>query len=170
MAPHSPKRRKLDHDHDEKLSANGGHSESGEENYPSDSDTATDRPLAQRKHTHPGSKHTQDGDDGAIYTGALYNSSMFKLQVDEMLAEVRPNYKKYMSVVDGALRRLKSLIEGIEDRDAVSVSFSILIGPSILPKLISLNRYQKLRNLYINRTVLQSLSQSPSPARMPPTN
>lgn len=69
--------------------------------------------------------HAQDGDNDAIYAGALYKSSMFKLQVDEMLAEVQPNYEKRASVIDDALRRLKGLIEGIQDREALSVSFEL---------------------------------------------
>ena len=69
--------------------------------------------------------HAQDDDNDAIYAGGLYKSSMFKLQVDEMLAEVQPNYEKRASVIDDALRRLKGLIEGIEDREALSVSFEL---------------------------------------------
>ena len=64
----------------------------------------------------------QDDDNDAIYAGGLYKSSMFKLQVDEMLAEVQPNYEKRAGVIDDALRKLKSLIEGIEDQEGLSVS------------------------------------------------
>jgi U3 small nucleolar RNA-associated protein 22 len=85
--------------------------------------------------------HTQCSDNDAIYDGGLYKSSMFKLQVDEMLAEVQPNYEKRANVIDDALRRLKCVIEGITDRDLLSVSFE-----SLPPVWIHLTyfRYQRL--------------------------
>ena len=64
----------------------------------------------------------QDADTDALYAGGLYKNNMFKLQVDEMLAEVKPNYEKRAGVIDDALRKLKRLIEGIESRDDLSVS------------------------------------------------
>ena len=66
--------------------------------------------------------HAQDGDNDAIYAGGLYKSNMFKLQVDEMLAEVQPNYEKRASVIDDTLRKLKGLIEGLEPCEPLSVS------------------------------------------------
>ena len=69
--------------------------------------------------------HAQDGDNDALYAGGLYKSGMFKLQVDEMLAEIQPNYEKRAAAIDDALRRLKSLIEGIGDREALSVCYEI---------------------------------------------
>ncbi|KAG0647352.1 U3 small nucleolar RNA-associated 22 [Hyphodiscus hymeniophilus] len=62
-----------------------------------------------------------DDDNNAIYAGGLYKSSMFKLQVDEMLAEVQPNYEKRAGVIDEALRTLKGSIERIEDREGLSI-------------------------------------------------
>jgi hypothetical protein len=81
--------------------------------------------------------HAQDDENDALYAGGLYKSSMFKLQVDEMLAEVQPNYEKRAAVIDDALRKLKGLVEDIEDREALSVSNQIChsqrssINPSI---------------------------------------
>ena len=69
--------------------------------------------------------HVQDDENDALYAGGLYKSSMFKLQVDEMLAEVQPNYEKRAGVIDDALRKLKGFIEGIEDREALSVSIQV---------------------------------------------
>lgn len=66
--------------------------------------------------------HAQDGDNDAIYAGGVYKSGIFKLQVDELLAEVQPNYEKRAGVIDDALRKLKGLVEGIEDREGLSVS------------------------------------------------
>jgi U3 small nucleolar RNA-associated protein 22 len=70
-------------------------------------------------------EHAQVGDNDAIYSGGLYRSSIFKLQVDELLAEVQPNYEKRAGVIDDALRKLKSLIEGIENREVLSVSYEL---------------------------------------------
>jgi U3 small nucleolar RNA-associated protein 22 len=65
--------------------------------------------------------HAQDDENGALYAEGSYKSSMFKMQADEMLAEVQPNYEKRSPVMDDALRTLKGLIEGIEDREPLSV-------------------------------------------------
>lgn len=120
MASHSLKRRKLDRDHDAASSVYSSSSEEGEENTSLESDASISAPEKPRR-THPGYGHIHDGDENAIFAGSLYKSNMFKLQVDEMLAEVRPRYTKRMNVVDDALRRLKGLIERIEDRGAASV-------------------------------------------------
>ena len=64
----------------------------------------------------------QDDDDAALYAGGLYKSSLFKLQVDELLREVKPDYEKRFSGVKEVLHKLKGVIESIEERDALSVS------------------------------------------------
>ncbi|OBT93305.1 hypothetical protein VE01_08387 [Pseudogymnoascus verrucosus] len=53
----------------------------------------------------------------APFTGDAYNSSLFKLQVEEMLVEVKPNYAKRLGLVGNVLRKLKTLIEAIPDRE-----------------------------------------------------
>lgn len=75
---------------------------------------------APSKPTH--TKRIHDGDDAALYAGGLHKSSLFKLQVDELLREVAPNYEKRFSGLTEALHKLKGLIEGIEGRDTLSVS------------------------------------------------
>jgi U3 small nucleolar RNA-associated protein 22 len=67
-------------------------------------------------------KRAQDGDDAALHAGALYKSSLFKLQVDELLREVTPKYEKRFGGLTEALHKLKGLVEGIEERGALSVS------------------------------------------------
>jgi hypothetical protein len=62
-----------------------------------------------------------DLDFASIGAGDISRSSMFKLQVDEMLLAIRPNYTKMVGPVDKALRRLKILIESIEYREPVTV-------------------------------------------------
>jgi len=116
------KRRKLDHaKHDESEDSSPGSALDFElENSSEDDASETDAPATESKRT-PQPKRTKDGDNDALYAGGLYKSSIFKLQVDEMLAEVRPNYAKRFSGADDALRQIKSLIEGIEEREALSV-------------------------------------------------
>ncbi|KAK7543513.1 Nrap protein [Phyllosticta citricarpa] len=55
------------------------------------------------------------------YTGEVYKSNMFKLQVDELLAQVRPKHGKKEVAAEKALRHLKSIIEKIPSRDPSSV-------------------------------------------------
>lgn len=47
----------------------------------------------------------------------FYKSSFFKLQMDELLTELRPNYDKQVSKVQGTLHKLKEIIEQIPNRD-----------------------------------------------------
>jgi U3 small nucleolar RNA-associated protein 22 len=116
------KRRKLDHpDHDRSDGSPGSALGSGLENSDEEDASKVDAPAAKSKPTPP-PKRTKDNDGSALYAGGLYKSSMFKLQVDEMLAEVRPNYGEKFSGADDALRQLKGLIEAIEGRAALSVS------------------------------------------------
>ncbi|MCJ1285761.1 hypothetical protein MMC26_005102 [Xylographa opegraphella] len=50
-------------------------------------------------------------------TKDMYTSDMFQIQLDELLAEVRPNYEKVMMRVEKTLRRLKQVIENIPARN-----------------------------------------------------
>lgn len=58
--------------------------------------------------------------DGA-YTSESFKSNMFKLQVDELLEQVKPKYGKKEAPAENAMRTLKELIEAIPSRDALSV-------------------------------------------------
>ncbi|KAG4443141.1 hypothetical protein IFR05_001373 [Cadophora sp. M221] len=115
MSPLSTKRRKLDN----------GRSVSPPEDESSDIEQTPapdSEPKQAQTPAQPRPKRTVDGDDSAIYAGGLYKSSLFKLQVDELLAEVQPQYEKRLKGVDDLLRKLKGLIEGIAERSPVSVS------------------------------------------------
>ena len=117
------KRRKLGHG--ETSSYNGGSAPVGGQETSllgEDENSSDEAAAAQPETTQSKPKRAQEDDDNAIYAGGLYKSSMFKLQVDEMLSEVQPKYEKRLTGVDDALRKLKGLIEGIESCDPVSVS------------------------------------------------
>ena len=51
----------------------------------------------------------------------MHQPNLFELQIEEMLREVRPHYAQIMDPVDTALRKLKTLIESIEEREPLSV-------------------------------------------------
>ncbi|CZS95143.1 related to pre-rRNA processing protein Utp22 [Rhynchosporium agropyri] len=113
MAPLSTKRRKLDN----------GRSVSPSENEAADIEQAQSQKLEVKSaqtaaQTRP---KRADDDESSIYAGSLSKSSLFKLQVDELLSEVQPNYEKRLKGVDDLLHKLKGQIEGIAKRDAVSV-------------------------------------------------
>ena len=46
---------------------------------------------------------------------------MLALQVEELLAKVRPNYGMRMSKVEDVLRKLRQIIDGIPHREAMNV-------------------------------------------------
>jgi U3 small nucleolar RNA-associated protein 22 len=58
--------------------------------------------------------------DGA-YTSESFKSNMFKLQVDELLEQVKPKYGRKEAPAENALRTLKAIIESIPSRDALPV-------------------------------------------------
>jgi U3 small nucleolar RNA-associated protein 22 len=58
--------------------------------------------------------------DGA-YTSESFKSNMFKLQVDELLEQVKPKYGRKEAPAENALRTLKATIESIPSRDALPV-------------------------------------------------
>ncbi|KAL3470185.1 Nrap protein [Aspergillus californicus] len=56
----------------------------------------------------------------ALATG-FYKSSFFKLQLDELIAESRPNYDKQLATLKDTLHDLKDLIERLPERQAKPV-------------------------------------------------
>jgi U3 small nucleolar RNA-associated protein 22 len=116
MGPFPTKRRKLDHG---RTSPDGSKSDSGSLREESALKNSTEPPPPSKSSQ---TKRTQDDDDSALYAGGLYKSSLFKLQVDELLREVQLKYEKRFNGVNDILHRLKGLIETIEERDYLSVS------------------------------------------------
>lgn len=107
--------------------------------------------------------------DGAIHAGGLYKSSIFKQQVDEMLDEMRPNYQKRLGLAEDALRKVKSLIEGIGARDPLSVSFSHIFMLFYI-MLIGTSRYRRLQKRFKKPTKSRFHFLIPDPTKMLPTN
>ncbi|KAI9643426.1 U3 snoRNP protein [Ciborinia camelliae] len=128
MTPLTTKRRKLEHTSDDetprsqKSEVNNGDMVDGSADEESSSD---DVDAIQSKPKHPPVKRRHDDQDAALYAGGVYKSSMFKLQVDELLNEVRPNYEKRAAAIKSALHQLKNAIEGIEDREPLPIPDAI---------------------------------------------
>jgi U3 small nucleolar RNA-associated protein 22 len=77
---------------------------------------------------HSRSSRRVNGDDGrstlqqdSVYTGEIYKSNVFKLQVDQLLKQVRPKYGKFEPEVSAALHTLKRIIEQIPNQEPMAV-------------------------------------------------
>jgi U3 small nucleolar RNA-associated protein 22 len=81
----------------------------------------------------------QDG----VYTAESFKSNLFKLQVDELLQQVRLKYGKKEASAENAMRTLKTMIEQIPSRDALPVCTKYYLAYSQLTN----SRYPKPRNL-----------------------
>ncbi|KAF2500095.1 pre-rRNA processing protein-like protein Utp22 [Lophium mytilinum] len=76
--------------------------------------------IKKRKTTGPESvaklrKGIDDIPQDGVYTAEIYKSNLFKLQVDELLKQVKPRYGK--KEVTNAMHALKSIIEQIPNRE-----------------------------------------------------
>jgi len=58
---------------------------------------------------------------GSVYTAETFKSNVFKLQVDELLEQVRLNRGKKETAAESAMHALKSLIEQIPNREPLLV-------------------------------------------------
>jgi hypothetical protein len=110
--------------------------------------------MKKRKVEHSSSSYSADmtSQNGQLLAAEMYNSGMFKLQLDELLAEVQPRYVKRMVPIENALRKLKAVIERIPDREPVDVC---TFFPRSRAILIGILRQSKRRRSYINATRLQ---------------
>ncbi|KAH8661388.1 pre-rRNA processing protein-like protein Utp22 [Tricladium varicosporioides] len=119
------KRRKLDHETNNP--SKHQHDMMEEESSLDDLEVIAPTPPAHTsiKPTQSLGRHGLRVDDSALYAEGIYKSSMFKLQTDLMLAEVQPNYEKRFDGANEVLRNLKTWIEAIDSRDAVSVGDAI---------------------------------------------
>lgn len=112
-------------DEDEEMEVDGVGSGSDEEDGSTSS--SENEPELSRTKPAPTVKQKRSADAGGsantttAMTGELYKSNMFKLQVDQLLQEVRPRYVVKDKGIEKALRTLKSIIEAIPPRSPTSV-------------------------------------------------
>ena len=64
----------------------------------------------------------QDG----VYTVESFKSNMFKLQVDELLDQVKLKYGKKEAPAENAMRTLKTIIEQIPSREPLPVCYKLI--------------------------------------------
>ncbi|KAI9738386.1 MAG: hypothetical protein M1834_008889 [Cirrosporium novae-zelandiae] len=57
-----------------------------------------------------------------LMAGETSKSGLFKLQIDELLADIHPKYEKHMPKLERILRKIKNIIEGIPDSEPVSIA------------------------------------------------
>lgn len=62
--------------------------------------------------------------NGTAYNGEVFKSNLFKLQVDELLEQVRPIQTRKNDTIESAVRTLKTIIEEIPARKPVSVCWT----------------------------------------------
>ena len=117
MESQTPKRRKLD--------AHVEMPQVSDETHKGHLDSATGEEQTVAR---PTMKNKRSSSASAPFAGDAYHSSLFQLQVEEMLVEVKPNYAKRLGAAGNALRRLKTIIEAIPDRDQTPVGYYVNIG------------------------------------------
>lgn len=95
---HTPKRRKLS----------------------SSSEAIGPPPISKSKEENSSTTKRVSSDRSAelALASGFYKSNIFKLQLDELLADLRPNYDKQVTRLQGVLHKLKETIETIPERPA----------------------------------------------------
>lgn len=125
MAAHATKRRKVNYLARSENEDRRGASDNGSASSTDDGGAVVvaNKTSGIRHNSREGAKTRLD-EMGQSASGA-YNSTMFKLQMDELLVKVRPRSEKRMSKIENALRKLKSIIESIPSREAIPVGYQI---------------------------------------------
>lgn len=139
MAPPATKRRKINHDEIEHSSDQGdsdfpsnGSIQSDAPSNDSDSDSASDEDGdinqasgAVKQHAPVKAPKVHRGEDlqlqNGFFTADNFKSNVFKLQVEELLEQVKPTYGKKEAPTEKAMRTLKKLIEQLPSREPLSV-------------------------------------------------
>ena len=111
MSAHTAKRRRISPPPED-----GQNSSNSSANRTVDQNTLQD--ASKNGHSKgPARKGNNDRTAELALSSGFYKSSFFKLQMDELLSELRPNYDKQVSKTQGTLHRLKEIIEQIPNRD-----------------------------------------------------
>ena len=144
MASYDPRMQMLSHDND---GSEHGHIEAD-----SFSDEGDAEPLSKRQTFHDSLNRARRSPTTIAHFGDIHHSSLLELQIEEMLREVRPNYAKIIGPVDAALRKLKTLIESIEDCESLSVGQNA--APLLLHRTDKISRSPRRQNLCTKPTEL----------------
>ena len=126
-APDSASDDNINENQKEERSLQGSEDESDTPNgHPEDrGDHGLRQDTARRKSTFdikrstngtPSSRRRADSFESAAFAGEVYKSNVFKLQVDELIAQVQPPHIQTASGIEPVLRTLKGIIEQISAR------------------------------------------------------
>jgi U3 small nucleolar RNA-associated protein 22 len=85
--------------------------------HPSRKQTTAGKATSASKPPKRPAPSLQDG----VYTAESFKSNMFKLQLDELLDQVKLKYGKKEAPAENAMRTLKTIIEQIPSRDPLPV-------------------------------------------------
>lgn len=156
MASYSPGMQRLSH-------GDGG-SEPGhiEADVLSDEDDA--EPLFKRQTFHDSLDRARRSASTIPHSAHSHHSNLLELQIEEMLREVRPNYSTIMGPLDTALRKLRTLIESIEDHEPLSVRQNA--ASPLLHGTDEISRSPRRQSLCTKVTKLWSLFQIPNQTKM----
>ena len=91
--------------------------EEEEDVHPSRKQTTAGKATSASKPPKRPAPSLQDG----VYTAESFKSNMFKLQLDELLEQVKLKYGKKEASAENAMRTLKTIIEQIPSRDPLPV-------------------------------------------------
>ncbi|KAF1923557.1 pre-rRNA processing protein Utp22 [Didymella exigua CBS 183.55] len=90
----------------------------------SDDDEAEESAAQKHEKSAPVHKHKKRPaatlQDGA-YASESFKSNLFKLQVDELLEQVKPKYGKKEAPAENVMRTLKTIIESLPSREALPI-------------------------------------------------
>ena len=109
-----------------------GESEDEEDGHSTEKDTATAKPATVSKPAlqQNGNKPSRAAQTSAAYASGTFKSNVFKLQVDELLGQIRPRQGKRQTAAETALHALKKSIEQIPARAHQAESRCALPRPS----------------------------------------
>ncbi|CAG5147339.1 uncharacterized protein ALTATR162_LOCUS2022 [Alternaria atra] len=92
--------------------------EEEEDVHPSRKQTTAGKATSASKPPKRPAPSLQDG----VYTAESFKSNMFKLQLDELLEQVKLKYGKKEASAENAMRTLKTIIEQIPSRDPLPIT------------------------------------------------
>ncbi|EKG10699.1 Nrap protein [Macrophomina phaseolina MS6] len=101
-----------------------GDSKAGKEDAAVEGPSKSSKKTPQKSKKEPRNGPLRDRDMAELtgaYTGEVYKSNMFKLQVDELLNQIKPKHGKKEVAAEKALRELKTIIEKIPAREPASI-------------------------------------------------
>lgn len=116
----------LEEDEDEDTEAAEGDSDGAAVKRESKEQTVGEKSTSAQKPPKRPAPSLQDG----VYTAETFKSNIFKLQVDELLGQVKPKYGKKEAPAEQAMRTLKTIIDQIPRREALHVRIKSLVVAS----------------------------------------